>query len=82
MSTAVAEFDFDVDDYIHEASTSSLIDELESRGYIIEKDYDDRGFAMPDFKTTIGLKNYVLELLGLKTYSSKEEVIKEINEIF
>ena len=79
MATVHTEVDFDVDDYLDQASTDSLIYELESRGYVVDKEDDN---STPTFDTSIGLKKYVLELFGLKPYDSKERLFEEINEIF
>jgi hypothetical protein len=79
MTTVHGELDIDVDDYLDSASTDSLICELESRGYVVDKEEDN---STPTFDTCMGLKKYVLELFGLKPYDSKERLIQEINEIF
>ena len=79
MATVHGELDIYIDDYLDSTSTDSLIYELESRGYVVDKEDVD---SIPTFKTSIGLKKYVLELFGLKPYESKERLIQEINEIF
>jgi len=79
MTTINTEVDIDIDDYLDQASTDSLIYELESRSYVVDKEEDN---STPTFDTYMGLKKYVLELFGLKPYDSKDRLIQEINEIF
>ena len=74
----------DIEDYIDEASTDALVSELKTRkGYEnIEPDEDEIEFIESARKffelSDIGK---IRDILGLKQYSTKQEIINEINDL-
>ena len=73
------DFQFDLDNYIDEAvdsaSDSVLIDELESRSYVVYTEGQDPGQINERSQKGLAL------FLGLREWSTKEQILKEIEEI-
>jgi hypothetical protein len=73
------DFRFDLDNYIDEAvdcaSDSVLIDELERRGYVVYPESKDPGEINERSQRGLAL------FLGLREWSTKEQILKEIEEI-
>jgi len=71
------DYDIDLYDYINEsldiADDDDLIDELESRGYITHQKSDITNYK--------GSSKELAEFLGLKWWSTKEQILKEINNL-
>lgn len=65
--------EINIEDYLDEASTHSLVSEIKSR-----KGWENAIQPPPDKRDKI---DQIRDLLGLKSYSTKEEIIKEINEL-
>lgn len=65
--------EIDIEDYLDEASTRSLVNELKSR-----KGWETAIQLPPDNRSKI---DQIRDLMGLKPYSTKAEIINEINEL-
>ena len=70
----MARIDVDIEDYLGEVDTDKLVDELKTR-----KKFRNFNFDKPNVK---GDKlSELKELLGLRPYATKDEIIREINEL-
>jgi len=81
--------EIDIEDFIDEASTKTLIRELESRGYIIEdenmiKEEDSDNHTINDFKTDIEKRKFLCYILELNEFdnNNKERIFETINNLF
>lgn len=77
--TVTQEVEVDVNvylsDVIDETDDEDLIEELENRGYLIEK-----GKRAINLNTADGLRRYLCDLLSLSYFSGTDKIINEIKE--
>lgn len=82
------EVDIDIEDYLDECSTNSLIRELNSRGVnILETRTDKHGSRMeeyifPNFKTQDDVIKFLKKTLGLREFHSNERLLDEVKALF
>lgn len=86
MAIIYTDVDIDIVDYLDEVSDEELIDELNDRGYKIDKKkrstQNKDEYEFPEFKTTMDLKKFIYAAFGLKTWHTKERLLKEIDELY
>jgi hypothetical protein len=76
----MARIDIDIEDYLDEVDTSSLIDELKRRkDEVTEKDW--REMEVPVFKDGEAVLKYFKKRLGLREWHDKKRLIREIEEL-
>ena len=73
------DFRFDLDDYVDDAidsaSDSALIDELENRNYVVYTEGQDPGEINERSQRGLAL------FLGLREWATKEQILKELEEL-
>ena len=87
---AYIEVDVEIEDYLDEVESKSLIKELERRGFkvpqkegeIVKDIYGNVHYNFPEFKSPEQLLGFIKEALGLKSWHDKKRLFSEIDNLY